>query len=76
MTTVVEVEAGGILGGVSLGLLGGWLVVRGLSVGGMIPALGLLLHRAITEQKLVNSNVSPNHHLVFCAFGFSSRRIY
>lgn len=81
MTTASGVEAGGILGEVSLGLLGGWSVVRGLFraqlAGGLILALGLLLlHRAIIEQEPINGHVSLDHHLVLYAFGFGSRRIY
>ena len=38
--------------------------------------LGLLLHKAITKQKLVNGYVSLDHCLVLYAFGFGSRRIY
>ena len=47
MTTASGVKAGGILGEVSLGLLGGWLVVRGLfrarAARGADPCLGFVV---------------------------------
>ena len=59
MTTASGVEAGGILGEVSSGLLGGWSVVRGLfparAAGGANPCLGFVVatqgeHRVGTGQ--------------------------